>query len=271
MGGQMIVLREGAVIETGATKTVMTAPQQAYTRDLLTADPESWPRRTATRRDGQPVVDVRDLSVTRGGRVLFSGVGFDVAEGGVFGITGPSGCGKSTLGDAVLGLVAPKSGKVIRRASFAPHSFQKLYQDPVAAFPRKRTLRQTLNDVARMTGETARITPLLDQLGLPESLLERRPGAVSGGELQRLSILRALLRRPALIFADEPTSRLDPITQARVIAMLGEIAETQGTAILLVSHDAALVRNTADAALPLEAADTPEPHSRAAPVAAPLH
>jgi peptide/nickel transport system ATP-binding protein len=213
---------------------------------------------------------VRNLSLARGGRALFSGVGFDVAEGGVFGITGPSGCGKSTLGDALLGLVPPKAGKVLRRADLAPYSFQKLYQDPVAAFPRKRSLRQTLGDVARVTGEGARLAPLMARLGLSETLLDRRPEAVSGGELQRLSILRAFLRRPALIFADEPTSRLDPITQARVIGMLGEIAGTEGTAIVLVSHDTALVRNTADAVLPFESGRHPEPHRKASPVAAAL-
>ncbi|GAA4229009.1 peptide/nickel transport system ATP-binding protein [Sagittula marina] len=271
MGGQMIVLRQGKVVETGATETVMSAAREAYTRALLAADPESWTRRAPSRRDGPPVVDVHGLSVARGGRELFSGVGFDVAAGGVFGITGPSGCGKSTLGDAVLGLVAPAAGTVTRRADIGPHGFQKLYQDPVAAFPRKRRLGETLNDVARMTGESARVAPLLEQLGLSPTLLERRPGAVSGGELQRLSILRALLRRPALIFADEPTSRLDPITQARVIGMLGEIAMTEGTAILLVSHDAALVRNTADAVLPLGKTVLPEPQPDAASVATAPH
>ena len=188
MGGQMIVLRQGVVVEAGATELVMSTPREAYTRALIAADPANWPRRNPTRREGSPVVDVRGVSVARGGRALFSGVGFDVAEGGVFGITGPSGCGKSTLGDAVLGLVHPKAGMVTRRADLAPHSFQKLYQDPVAAFPRKRTLNQTLNDVARMTGECNRIAQLLEQLGLPDTLLQRRPGA--GAHLtatQRLS------------------------------------------------------------------------------------
>lgn len=270
LGGQMIVLRAGAIVETGATETVMTAPRAAYTRDLLAADPQSWARRTPTRREGPAVVEARGLCVARGGRTLFSNVGFDMAEGGVFGITGPSGCGKSTLGDAVLGLVKPTSGTIKRRPDLAPHSFQKLYQDPVAAFPRKRTIGQTLNDVARLTGQAARIAPLLDHLGVSPDLLHRHPGAVSGGELQRLSILRALLRRPALLFADEPTSRLDPITQARVIAMLTDVAAQEGTAILLVSHDAALVRNTADAVLPL-GADTSAPKPAPAGVATVLH
>ena len=74
---------------------------------------------------------------------------------------------------------------------------------------------------------------------------------VSGGELQRLAILRLLLVRPAFIFADEPTSRLDPITQADVIRLLTSTAQTDGCAIMLVSHDPALVAKTADATLNL--------------------
>ena len=95
------------------------------------------------------------------------------------------------------------------------------------------------------------------------------PGAVSGGELQRLSLLRVLLRRPAFVFADEPTSRLDPITQARVIALLIETAAQDGVALMLVSHDRALIRNTADTVLPLEAPDegaVPGPARAVAPV-----
>ena len=81
------------------------------------------------------------------------------------------------------------------------------------------------------------------------ALLGRKPGEVSGGELQRLAILRLLLVRPAFIFADEPTSRLDPITQAEVIGLLVDTAERDGCAIMLVSHDTALVAKTADSTL----------------------
>lgn len=198
------------------------------------------------------MVSARDLALSRGGRTLFEGVEFEVAPGGVFGVTGPSGCGKSTLGDAVLGLVEPSGGAVRRQDFGRPFAFQKLYQDPVAAFPRKRRIGQAIADVAKATGGGDRVDAMLDRLGLSPALMTRRPDAVSGGELQRLSLLRALLRKPAFIFADEPTSRLDPITQAKVIGLLTETAEQDGVAIMLVSHDPALIRNTADEVLALE-------------------
>ena len=110
----------------------------------------------------------------------------------------------------------------------------------------------------------------VDDNRLDPPLLGRRPGAVSGGELQRLSLLRVLLRSPSFVFTDEPTSRLDPISQARVIRLLTEISEKDGVALMLVSHYAALIRNTADTVLSLDAAGTAaisEPATFGTPVA----
>jgi ABC-type dipeptide/oligopeptide/nickel transport system ATPase subunit len=86
----------------------------------------------------------------------------------------------------------------------------------------------------------------MQRLRLNPSLLNRRPGEVSGGELQRFALLRVLLLDPVFLFADEPTSRLDPITQQETIALLGELAREKGCALLIVSHDTALVEKTCD-------------------------
>ncbi|WP_375173938.1 ABC transporter ATP-binding protein [Pseudooceanicola sp.] len=252
VGGRMIVLCEGRVVETGATASVMGAPTQAYTRDLIAADPENWPRRKPAAA-GAPVLTATGLAAERGGTRLFSDLSFDLTEGRILGVTGPSGCGKSTLGDVMLGLVRCSTGRVEKAAGLTATALQKLYQDPVAAFPRRRILGQTLADVARRHGQSqARIDALMPRLGLAPALLTRKPDAVSGGELQRLALLRLLLVRPKLIFADEPTSRLDPITQKQVIDLLCEMAATEGCAIMLVSHDPALVARTADHVLSLD-------------------
>ena len=247
IGGRLLVLREGAVVETGATAEVLAAPRAAYTRDLVAADPESWPRRAAPAAGGETVLEARDLALSRGGQRLLDGLSLKVTAGGILGITGPSGCGKSSLGDALLGLLPPDRGLVLRAPGLAPTAFQKLWQDPVAAFPRTRSLEQTLRDVARLhRAPPGRIEDLLDRLRLDPSLLPRRPGAVSGGELQRLALLRALLARPRFLFADEPTSRLDPITQREIIGLLAGLARTEGLAMALVSHDPVLIDRTAD-------------------------
>lgn len=264
LGGRMIVLRAGRVVERGATETLFANPEDAYTKEFFAADPECWIPRPSAARGGPAVVSARDISLSRGGKTLFSGVSLDVMQGGVFGVTGPSGCGKSSLGDALLGLIGPDRGTISRRPGPHPHDFQKLYQDPVSAFPGRRSLGQTIADTARLSGaRQGDVENLLDRLGLDAGLLKRRPGAVSGGELQRLSLLRVLLRNPSFIFADEPTSRLDPITQARVIALLTETTQRDGTALMLVSHDAALIRHTSDTVLTLGVPGNPHPSANA--------
>jgi len=247
IGGQMIVLRAGEVVETGATAEVFAAPKAAYTRDLIAADPENWPARPRPLIGATPVVRAEGLSLSRGGNRLVQGLTLSADEGRILGITGPSGCGKSSLGDVLLGLLRPDAGQVIRAPGLAPTALQKLYQDPVAAFPARRSLGATLNDVARLHGAAkGRLEALLARLRLDPLLLARRPGAVSGGELQRLALARAMLARPRFLFADEPTSRLDPITQREVIGLLGEIVATDGLAVALVSHDQTLIARVSD-------------------------
>jgi peptide/nickel transport system ATP-binding protein len=252
IGGRLMVLREGTVVETGATTEVLAAPQAAYTRDLLAADPESWPRRTPSAVGGETVLEAHDLALSRGGQRLLDGLSLTLTEGRILGITGPSGCGKSSLGDALLGLLPPDRGRIVRAPRLAKTAFQKLWQDPVAAFPRTLELGPTLRDVARLHRvPPGRIEDLLDRLRLPPALLARRPGAVSGGELQRLALLRALLVQPRFLFADEPTSRLDPITQRDIMELLAGLARTDGLAIALVSHDPVLIDRVADRSLGL--------------------
>lgn len=247
IGGRLIVIRAGSVVETGATAAVFADPQAEYTRDLIAADPQNWPARTATTTAGVTVVRADDLTLSRGGQRLVDGLTLELRAGRIFGIAGPSGCGKSSLGDALLSLVAPDGGRVTRGEGLAPTACQKLYQDPVAAFPRRRTLGQTLRDVATLhRAPTGRIDALLARLQLDPVLLSRWPEAVSGGELQRIALLRAMLAQPRFLFADEPTSRLDPITQRDVIGLLADLSRSDGLAIALVSHDQTLIDRTAD-------------------------
>lgn len=252
IGGRLIILRDGKVVETGPTDAVMTAPKAAYSRDLIAADPAHWTPRKGT-NPGATILSATQLGIDRGGHRLFSDLSFAVSEGQILGVTGPSGCGKSTLGDAMLGLVRTSTGRVQRGGNHPPTAFQKLYQDPVAAFPRHQTLGRILADVARQFGQPDQwFMSMMQQLGLASGLLARRPGAVSGGELQRLALLRILLARPQFIFADEPTSRLDPITQRQVITLLTETAARERCAVMLVSHDPTLVGKTADRVLSLD-------------------
>ncbi|MFT3689134.1 ABC transporter ATP-binding protein [Paenirhodobacter sp.] len=255
MGGDLAVVLKGKVIERGPADQVLSNPQHPYTRRLIAADPASWPEGRPRAPKGVPVLEAKGLGIARGGRMLFQGLDLALHPGEIIGVTGPSGCGKSTLGDVLLGLARPDHGTVARGGG-APVRFQKLYQDPPSAFPRHVPLGRALDDLVRLHRlDAGRIPALMERLRLAPVLLGRRPTEVSGGELQRLALLRVLLLDPLFLFADEPTSRLDLITQAEVTELLAETARETGMALLIVSHDADLIRKTADRALELGGGD----------------
>ena len=109
---------------------------------------------------------------------------------------------------------------------------------PPAAFARTVPLRASLRDLERRHRlPRDRIPSLLDRLGIAPGILERPPAGVSGGELQRVALARVLAPRPAVILADEPSSRLDLLVQRRLVALMGDAAREAGSAVLLVTHD----------------------------------
>ena len=244
IGGEVAVMLHGKIVERGRAEQVLNAPRHPYTRRLLAADPSRWPPQQPRPHGDSVVLEARSLGKSRGGRQLFSNRSLRIHAGEVIGITGPSGCGKSSFGDILLGLLSADVGEVRRDPQLAAVKYQKLFQDPPSAFAPKVTLRQTLDDVVRLHRlDRARIAPLMARLKLLPALLDRCPGEVSGGELQRFALLRVLLLDPVFLFADEPTSRLDLLTQRQTMELLVEVAAEQNCALLVVSHDEALIEH----------------------------
>lgn len=240
LGGELIVMREADIVERGPTLATLDAPRHPYTRALVEADPERWPRATRTGA-GPSAVAVEGLAARRGGRTLFAGLDFAVAGGEIVAVSGPSGCGKTTLGDVALGLLAPAAGRVARRPGVARSRFQKLYQDPVASFAPRATLRRSLADVAALFDrDPAGAEAELARLRVAPDVLDRRPDAVSGGELQRVALARALIADPIFLFADEATSRLDPPAQRATMELLRTAVDERNLALMIVTHDTAL-------------------------------
>ncbi len=248
MGGDLAVMLEGKIIETGEAVDVLSSPSHDYTRRLIAAEPENWAHRaSAVVEDADPILVASAIRKTRGGKLLFSGQDLSLRPGEIVGITGPSGSGKSSLGDVLLGLLKADAGEVTRLPQAKPVRYQKLYQDPPSAFPQKITLGEAIGDLVRLHRlDGTRVQPLMERLRLSPVLLTRLPTEVSGGELQRFALLRVLLLDPVFLFADEPTSRLDLITQQETIDLLTELARERNCAVLLVSHDAALIEKTCD-------------------------
>ena len=254
LGGDIAVMLDGDIVEQGEAQAVLARPAHAYTRALLAADPASWPVRTPGSAPGSIVARVDKLAKAYGPRALFAGISADIRQGEIVAITGESGAGKTTFGNLLLGLSRPDAGTVTRAAGLPRTAFQKLYQDPAAAFAPGVTVETALRDVVQLHGLAwDAVPPLLARLRLGAHLLARLPSQVSGGELQRFALARVLLLKPALIFADEPTSRLDPITQQETLALLLETASASGCAVLLVTHDAQIARAVAQRQIRLTA------------------
>jgi len=245
LGGRAVILRQGRVVEAGQAEHVLTAPAHPYARQLLAAEPSAWPEARHP-PPGRTVVAARSIAKRYGARPLFSGLSFALAAGETVAVTGPSGAGKTTLGNILVGLVRPDSGTVIREAGGARTCYQKLWQDPPAAFARHVPLGRLMDDLLRLHGiPRARLEALLARLRLEPALLGRAADAISGGELQRFALARALLLEPLFLFADEATSRLDPITQQETLALLAETAAERGLALLIVTHDAVIAAKMA--------------------------
>ncbi len=245
LGGTVAVMLEGRVVESGPAAEVLDTPRHAYTRRLVAADPSRWPPADPAPPGAATVVSGRGLACGFRARRLFSDLHIDVRAGEIVAVSGPSGCGKTTLGNALLGLMRPAAGTVARSEA-APTRFQKLYQDPPAAFAPHATLRTALADLARRHDVPwARIAPLLARLRLSPALLDRLPGQISGGELQRFALARVLLLDPLFLFADEATSRLDPVTQQEVMELLRAQVTERGLGVLLVTHETALAKAVA--------------------------
>ena len=256
LGGDVLVMKDAHVLEQGPARQVLTEPAHPYTRRLLAAEPARWnypwTRAEAPDAAGAPLISGQGLAKTLGGQRLFSDLSVSIGAGERVSISGPSGSGKTTLGNVLLRLLAPDTGHVDHSQALRGGRLQKLYQDPALAFAPRVRLRDSFGDVLRRHRlEPDRLEELMALLRLAPALLQRIPGQVSGGELQRLAIIRSMLLEPALVFADEPTSRLDLITQEETINGLMDQVGRLGSALILVTHDEALADAVTQRQLPL--------------------
>jgi peptide/nickel transport system ATP-binding protein len=225
---------------------------------------------TAHLRDGDVVLRVRDLVVEfptqdRGATVhAVSSVSLDILRGETLGLVGESGCGKSTTAKALVGLVKPRSGEVwfdgteltgLSHKEFRAQRarMQLIFQDPIGALYPRHSVRQLVReplDIWRVGDEAARderVAEMLDSVGIdPAAMSGRRPGEMSGGQCQRVSIARALVNDPQLVICDEPVSALDVSVQAQILNLLEDMKERYGLTLMFVSHDLAVVKNISD-------------------------
>lgn len=215
----------------------------------------------------EPFVVVQDLKkyyqVGRDKTVkALDGVSFSIYPGEILGVVGESGCGKSTLGRCIMRLVDSVDGKVImdgkdvyalnktemkelRRKS------QMVFQNPYSSFNPKYSIQHSLMEVAKLFGmsnKTAKqdIQELMEIIGLDMAVLKRRPSELSGGQLQRLAIARALITKPVFVMADEPVSALDVSVQAQILNLIIDLRERLHQTMMFISHDLPVVEHICD-------------------------
>ena len=209
------------------------------------------------------VFEIRDAALRKRTIKAVDGVSFGINNKETFAIVGESGSGKSTIGRILLGLTDKTEGEIFfdgKPLQIQNHKnsiplrrrLQIVFQDPTTSFdPRLKILdslleflelRQELNseDQIQLAKE------LVVEVGLDPEMINRKPSEMSGGQLQRLNIARALASGPDLIFLDEPTSSLDVSIRGQIVNLLLEKQEKYGITFLLVAHDLRVVAVMAD-------------------------
>jgi len=196
-----------------------------------------------------------------GSKQVLHDVSAAVAPRARLGVVGESGSGKSTLAKLLVGAIDPGDADVtvngvswrkVARTSDLRRAVQMIHQDPFASLNPHLSARSTVREAAQICRGLSRrqasvvADDLLESVGIGERMAARRPRQLSGGQCQRVAIARALAAEPAVIIADEPTSALDLSVQAQIINLLMDVMAGRDMALVLVSHDLAVIRHLTD-------------------------
>ncbi len=186
------------------------------------------------------LLEIKDLRFGyKSSLLLYNNFSLSLKRGEVVSIVGASGSGKSTLFELITGALKPDSGTIKKgRVS-------QIYQDPYSSFHPSYSIISQIRDVA----DISTLDLYLDELKIDRELLYKKPHKLSGGQLQRASILRSILMKPDIILADEPTSALDNIVQLDVMKLLIRFLDRVG--ILLITHDEYLANWASDRVIKL--------------------
>ncbi|WP_312884813.1 ABC transporter ATP-binding protein [Nocardia barduliensis] len=249
---------------------------------------ESAADATGDRTRDEVVLRAEGVSASIDGQQVLADIGLALGAGSALAVVGASGAGKTTLARVIAGLHRSATGLLElrgeriavgarRRIRYGAGGIQLVTQNPRSALNPRRTVAQTLGRPLRRIGGVARrdlprrIAELLAAVELSADLADRYPHELSGGQRQRVALARALAAEPAVLLCDEITSALDHTTAAAIMGLLDRIRAERGTALLIITHDLALVAEYCPALLVLDHGRIVESGHTATVLAAPAH
>ena len=183
-------------------------------------------------------------------RYVLKDIDFYVNSGEVVGLVAPSGFGKTTLAKILAGYITPESGEVViegcRREKNGYNPIQLIFQHPEKSVNPKWKMKKIINESFTPSKE------LIEAMGIKEGWMNRWPSELSGGELQRFCVIRALSPKTKFLIADEMTTMLDAITQAQIWNVVLDYAKKNDIGVVVISHEKALVHKICDRVVNLE-------------------
>ncbi|OFL92390.1 ABC transporter ATP-binding protein [Corynebacterium sp. HMSC055D05] len=279
----LLVMHRGRVVERGPSLDILRNPKHPYTRRLVNAAPSLAAARThAALKDEDITVaetkpedvvirvdnlvkefDVRGQKGAKKTLRAVDEVSFDLRRGTTLALVGESGSGKSTVANMALSLLEPTSGTVYfegrdiselnRKELFKlRRKMQVVFQNPYGSLDPMYSIYRCIEEPLRLhkvgsrKERDARVAELLDMVQMPRSAMRRYPNELSGGQRQRIAIARAMALGPEVIVLDEAVSALDVLVQDQILQLLKGLQDEMNLSYLFITHDLAVVRETAD-------------------------
>jgi peptide/nickel transport system ATP-binding protein len=254
---RIMIMHDGRVVESGATASVLEAPQHDYTRTLLAAINPAGKPAPLPDSGTRELLRVEAMTARFGNNTVIHDIDLVVIPGECVALVGESGSGKTTTARAIAGLHADFTGRVLlsgellandvtRRSRAQRRSIQYVFQNPWGSLNPRRTVGRSIAVPARellglsASAAATRTHAMLDAVGLRPEHAEMMPQQLSGGERQRAALARALIAEPDLLICDEVTSSLDVSVQAGIVELLQRIQHQRHLAMLFITHDLAL-------------------------------
>jgi len=264
---RVCVMKDGEIVEAGATNEIFSSPNHEYTKKLLNAEPSGFPK--PIKSNAFEIINIKNLKVwfpivkgllrkVVGNVKAVNDASLNIAQGETLGIVGESGSGKTTLALAIMRLISSK-GKItfmgnkldgLTNKQLKPfrRDIQMVFQDPYGSLSPRFTIEQIISEgldvhnLDKGQNRRAMVENILIEVGLEKDMIDRYPHEFSGGQRQRIAIARAMILKPKLLILDEPTSALDMTVQVQIVKLLRDLQIKYGLAYLFISHDLRVIR-----------------------------